>query len=144
MLYEVNTVTYKIEAHAFSPEQDSLVARDRAIRGKVLIDLGRKMHTTDKATMAVTYNDLTAADIAAVDADLVKSRAKYVGLNYNGTTVPIANEDAMAMLQVKTAFELGATDTNIHFSNGTVMPINSTDFPAFATWFVTQRNSLFV
>jgi hypothetical protein len=69
---------------------------------------------------------------------------KSYGLDYNGYMVPFRNDDAMAMLQVKAAFEMGLAFTNIEFSNGTVMPIVVADFPAFAAWFVDKRNGYFV
>lgn len=69
---------------------------------------------------------------------------KQYGLDYNGYMIPFRNEDAMAMLQVKAAFEMGLTSTNIEFSNGTVMPMIATDFATFALWFVEKRNGYFV
>lgn len=69
---------------------------------------------------------------------------KQYGLDYNGYMIPFKNEDAMAMLQVKAAFEMGLTSTNIEFSNGTIMPMTATDFAAFALWFVEKRNGYFV
>jgi pyruvate/2-oxoglutarate dehydrogenase complex dihydrolipoamide acyltransferase (E2) component len=76
-------------------------------------------------------------------ATAAKAWAKTHGDDYNGHKVPFMNEDALAMLQVKTLFEMGGTSTNIEFSNGTVMPMSSTDFPAFAAWFVEKRNGYF-
>ena len=58
--------------------------------------------------------------------------------------VPFMNEDAVGMLQVKAAFDMGITATNIEFSNGTIMPMSAADFPAFAAWFVAKRNGYFV
>lgn len=69
---------------------------------------------------------------------------KQYGLDYNGYMIPFRNEDAMAMLQVKAAFEMGLASTNIEFSNRTVMPMIATDFATFALWFVEKRNGYFV
>lgn len=66
------------------------------------------------------------------------------GFEYNGYQVSVTAEDGSGVLQVKGAFELGLTDTVIHFANGTEMPITSDDFAAFALAFVTERNSYFV
>ena len=53
------------------------------------------------------------------------------------------NEDAIALMQVKSAFGMGVTSTNIEFSNGTIMPMTPTAFQEFAIWFVNKRNSFF-
>lgn len=73
-----------------------------------------------------------------------KSWAKSHGELYGTFRVPFMNEDAMGMLQVKAAFEMGVTATNIEFSNGIIMPMNAADFPAFVAWFVEKRNGYFV
>jgi hypothetical protein len=57
--------------------------------------------------------------------------------------VSFTKDDAMGMLQVKAAFELGLPETIIEFSNGTKFPIVPQDFPAFAKWFVIERNNFF-
>lgn len=72
---------------------------------------------------------------------------KTVGLIYplNGVDylVPFKSTDAIAMMQVKNAFEVGVASTNIKFSNDTIVPMKSTEFQDFAVWFATQRNSFF-
>lgn len=84
--------------------------------------------------------ELSAEDSAA----LIKAIEKKDGALYGAFMVPFTNEDAIGMLQVKAAFEMGVTNTNIEFSNGTIMPMNVSDFPAFAAWFVEKRNGYFV
>ena len=73
-----------------------------------------------------------------------KREEKITGREYNGYMIPFTSEDAVGLLQVSAAFELGIQNTNIEFSNGTKMPITKDEFPAFAAWFVEQRNSFFV
>jgi len=58
--------------------------------------------------------------------------------------VSFTKDDAMGMLQVKAAFELGLPETIIEFSNGTKMPIKAKDFPGLAKWFAVERNSFFI
>ena len=48
------------------------------------------------------------------------------------------------MVQVKNGFDLGLENTVIHFDSGTKMPISSSEFLAFATWFVSERNKFFI
>lgn len=82
--------------------------------------------------------------VAMVEWKVMNKLEKSYGLNYNGYMIPFRNEDAMAMLQVKAAFEMGLSSTNIEFSNGTIMPILASDFAVFALWFVEHRNSYFL
>ena len=72
------------------------------------------------------------------------SKSKREGEDYQGYQIPFMNDDALALIQVKNAFDLGITSTNIEFSNGTIMPITATDFSEFALWFATKRNSFFM
>ena len=78
------------------------------------------------------------------EAEKARDEAMLAGALYNGYLVSLAKEDGDGLLQVKSAFELGLTDTVIHFKNGTKMPINVNDFLAFAGWFVTERNQFFI
>jgi hypothetical protein len=72
-----------------------------------------------------------------------RERVKKAGFIYQGVHIPITSADAMAMLQVRAAFEFGETDTVIEFSNGSKLPITATEFAAFARTFVASRNALF-
>jgi hypothetical protein len=89
-----------------------------------------------------------AADKAAQDANKARDDAMLLGFTYNlnGTNYQcsVTKDDGDGMMQVKIAFDMGLTSTNIHFVNGTVMPINTTDFGAFALAFITERNKYFV
>lgn len=83
--------------------------------------------------------------VAPTDEEL-QSQLKKDGIIYPGTDykVPLDNAAALLMMQVKNAFEMGITFTNIKFDNGTVMPIQVAKFQDFAMWFVTERNKFFV
>ncbi len=65
-------------------------------------------------------------------------------LNEIDYMVSFMKDDANGMLQVKAGFELGLTETVIHFKNGTKMPIKATEFNDFALWFMNKRNQFFV
>ncbi len=81
------------------------------------------------------------------EAENERETRKTVGLVYPlndvDYLVPFKSDDAIAMMQVKTAFDVGIASTNIKFSNDTIVPIKSTEFQDFAVWFATQRNSFF-
>jgi len=83
---------------------------------------------------------------AECEAEQATKKQKTEGKLYPDTeyTVSFTKDDAMGMLQVKAAFELGLTETIIEFSNGTKMPMKADDFADFAKWFVIERNSFFV
>ena len=87
-------------------------------------------------------------EMTALRDEAVKQAKKTVGMAYelDGTTyiVPITNEDAIGLLQVKSGFELGLTNTVLNFSNGVHMPIAAEQFTEFALWFVVERNKFFV
>lgn len=84
--------------------------------------------------------ELSVDESSAVEKALVKTN----GEDYDGYMIPFTNDDAIGMLQVKAAFEMGVTATNIEFSNGTIMPMSAADFPVFSAWFVAKRNGYFV
>lgn len=76
-------------------------------------------------------------------AKALRRQQEDVGFQWKGYTIPLHHEDAMAMLQVKTAFEFGAKSTNIEFTNGVVVPVTAAEFPTLAQQFVVARNALF-
>lgn len=84
---------------------------------------------------------LSESDQGKVD----KLKVKYFGEMYADAEVlvPFTSEDAAGLLQVKAAFELGATDTTMVFSNGEKLPLTSETFPGFAAWFTQKRNSFY-
>ena len=75
---------------------------------------------------------------------------KYVGIEYTNLSdevyiVSLTNDDANGLIQVKTAFEFGITETNFKCSNGIVVPINSLeDLIHLGEFVVTERNKFFV
>jgi len=73
-----------------------------------------------------------------------RDKSMLTGVDYQGHMISLTDVDGNGMLQVKAAFEMGLTATTIHFKNGTKLPMTVADFPAFALWFVTERNRFFV
>lgn len=65
-------------------------------------------------------------------------------VNNEDYQISFTKEDGDGLVQVKSAFELGLTQTTIHFSNGTKMPISSSELSAFALWFLNKRNEFFL
>ena len=72
-----------------------------------------------------------------------RKQAMLDGLEYNGYIVSLTKDDGDGLAQVKNGFDLGLTDTVIHFENGIKMPITSDEFQEFALWFVNERNKFF-
>lgn len=69
--------------------------------------------------------------------------AQDAGIKWKGHTIQLHRDDAIVMLQVKAAFDLGANSTVAEFANGEKVPITAAEFPALAQQFVTARNALF-
>ena len=65
-------------------------------------------------------------------------------LNDTDYQISFTKEDGDGLVQVKSVFELGLKQTTIHFSNGTKLPISSSEFLAFASWFANKRNEFFI
>ena len=69
---------------------------------------------------------------------------KAVGFDYNGTMVPVTNEDAVGALQMEAGFErMGLQGTVFKLSNGEKLPLTAEDWPAFKQAFFTVRASFF-
>ncbi|PLX49102.1 MAG: hypothetical protein C0613_08240 [Desulfobulbaceae bacterium] len=79
----------------------------------------------------------------APTADELRAAAMLTGADYNGQAVSLTAADGNGMLQAKAAFEMGLTETVIHFENGAEVPVTAAEFPDFALWFVTERNKFF-
>jgi len=92
----------------------------------------------------IKINQQKLAEIAAVEARRQRAEQMLTGADYNGHQVSFTGDDGNGLLQVKAAFEMGLSDTVIHFANGGKMPITAEEFPAFAAWFVVERNKFFV
>ena len=75
---------------------------------------------------------------------------KYVGIEYTNLNdevykVSLTNDDANGLIQVKTAFEMGITETNFYFENGTVVPLKSVDDLLHLGQFISiERNKFFL
>ena len=83
------------------------------------------------------------AEVAEAEAQALRSENMLAGFDYNGYQISVTKDDGDALMQVKSAFDLGLTDTVIHFVNGTNMPITAAEFDTFALAFVTERNKYF-
>ncbi len=79
-----------------------------------------------------------------IDLKKLKSDGDIYSIDNIEYKVSFTKDDADGLMQVSMAFNLGLTETVIHFENGTKMPIKNTEFEAFAIWFVGKRNSFFV
>ena len=75
---------------------------------------------------------------------------KYIGVEYTNLSdevyiVSLTNDDANGLIQVKTAFEMGITETNFYFENGTIVPLKSVDDLLHLGQFVSiERNKFFL
>lgn len=78
------------------------------------------------------------------EASKVRDDEMLIGVDYQGLMISLTDVDGNGMIQVKAAFEMGLQSTTIHFKNGTKLAMTGSDFPAFALWFVTERNRFFV
>lgn len=89
-------------------------------------------------------NPPKTAEQLAQEASILRDQAMLTGIDYQGSMISLTDVDGNGMLQVKAAFEMGLPSTTIHFKNGTKLAMTAADFPAFALWFVTERNRFFV
>lgn len=75
---------------------------------------------------------------------------KYLGIDYTNLEdkiykVSLTNDDANGLIQVKTAFEFGVTETNFYFENGTIVPLKSIDDLFHLGQFIAiERNKFFL
>ena len=75
---------------------------------------------------------------------------KNLGIDYTNILgdvykVSLTNDDANGLIQVKTAFEMGITETNFYFENGTVVPLKSVDDLLHLGQFISiERNKFFL
>ena len=69
----------------------------------------------------------------------------YTNLSGDAYKVSLTNDDANGLIQVKTAFEMGITETNFCFENGTVVPLKSIDDLLHLGQFISiERNKFFL
>lgn len=107
----------------------------------MLVNIKTAGDLAQEQTDKLAQEEKQAQEQSRKDAMLTGAIYTLNGADYQ---VSFTKDDGDGLVQVKSAFELGLTNTNIHFENGTVMPINAADFPDFALWFVNQRNGFFV
>lgn len=98
--------------------------------------------------ISITETEMITLTKVVLTTEQIRSNAIATGEVYplNGTDyqVPFTKDDGDAIMQVNSGFQMGLLETNIHFSNDTVMPIKATEFQEFAVWFVNKRNSFFI
>lgn len=89
-----------------------------------------------------------ALQVQQDEVEALMNTPKKIGeiytLNDMDYKVSFMKDDGDGMMQVNMAFQLGLTETVIHFENGTKMPIKNTEFESFAKWFIEKRNSFFI
>ena len=96
----------------------------------------------------IKITDITEA-MSKLEAENERSAAlaliesRKMSTDYNGTSVSLTSADALALMQIKTAFEMGETRTVFKFKNGEEMDLTPTIFAEFAPWFVQKRNEFF-
>lgn len=105
------------------------------------LPVGESLDVIDGELVFVSAPPIDPAIIAARE----RSEAMYRGEEYaeSGVMVPFRSDDALGLLQVKAAFDLGVSRTVIEFSNGQKLPMTPAEFPAFAKWFAEKRNSFY-
>jgi hypothetical protein len=89
------------------------------------------------------FEDSVQKEKDAANKSAARLERMLTGAEYSGYQVSLTSEDGNGMIQVKNSFELGLISTVIHFECGTNMPINASEFTAFAEWFVAERNKFF-
>lgn len=98
----------------------------------------------DSKEVMPKYTQDKLDEISKIEANNLRDKAMLIGVDYQGSMISLTDMDGNGMLQVKAAFEMGLPSTTIHFKNSTKLPMTAADFPAFALWFVTERNRFFV
>ena len=98
-------------------------------------------------TIALSFGEPEiSAKVIEMEAEAGAQKAKEaykMNCDYNGVSISLTKDDALGLMQVKTAFELGITETIFRFKNGTVMPLTAESFTTLAQFFAEKRNSLF-
>jgi hypothetical protein len=92
--------------------------------------------------------DLTTFSYEDISAEYQIEKAKKEGAVYNlngvNYTISLTSDDAVGLMQIKTAFDLGVTNTVLHCVNGTKVPLTPPDLMPLAQWFTQKRNQFFV
>ena len=94
--------------------------------------------------------EFTEEEILLQEELKASSDRKYLGIDYTNLEdevykVSLTNNDANGLIQVRTAFEMGITETNFYFENGTVVSLKSIDDLLHLGQFVSiERNKFFL
>ena len=94
--------------------------------------------------------EFTEEEIIEQEETKARLDRKNLGIDYTNLSgdvykVSLTTEDANGLIQVKTAFEFGITETNFECNNGIIVPIKSLeDLLHLGEFVVTERNKFFV
>ena len=108
-----------------------------------LTSLGMGEEQVESIKRQEEFEDSVQKEKDAANKSAARLERMLTGAEYSGYQVSLTSEDGNGMIQVKNSFELGLISTVIHFECGTNMPINASEFTAFAEWFVAERNKFF-
>lgn len=100
-----------------------------------------KASLSDEELVLFHEEEMEKIKIEAEAIEIAESRK--MNTDYNGKSVSLTSADALALMQIKTAFEMGETRTIFKFKNGEEMELTPTIFAEFAPWFVQKRNEFF-
>ena len=126
----------KAQVGSGTPPDNTWVVYEVGQEPKELLDL-LEVEREEQEEQALKLEQSKARDEAMLAGDVYS-------LNNIDYKISFTKDDGDGLVQVKSAFELGLTNTTIHFENGTNMQISSSEFTAFASWFVTKRNEFFI
>jgi hypothetical protein len=92
--------------------------------------------------------DLSSFEYEDISAEYQIEKAKKEGAVYtlNGVDykISLTSDDAVGLMQIKTAFDLGVPKTVLYCANGTKVPLTPSDLMPLAQWFTQKRNQFFV
>jgi hypothetical protein len=92
--------------------------------------------------------NLSSFEYEDISAEYVIEKAKQEGsvYNLNGVNykISLTSDDAIGLMQIKTAFDLGITKTVLYCANGTKVPLTPPDLMPLAQWFTQKRNQFFI
>ena len=92
-----------------------------------------------------TYDEILLQEELKAHEDRKNLGIDYTNLEDQVYKVSLTNDDANGLIQVKTAFEMGITETNFYFENGTIVPLKSIDDLLHLGQFVSiERNKFFL
>lgn len=115
------------------------------LQGFFIFRYGITETTNDDNEISFEFKELMIPQSNNSIAEARMIASKWIGEEYlDKGLISFTKEDAIGMIQVKTGFELGLTNTNIEFDNGTIVPIEASEFADFAIWFAEKRNSFFI